>query len=211
MIAACNLPPPDKHAAVSRSLNGSVRSILPHPLNMRAVHVAGEEFAVELPSVPSAVRRAGVSPLTESFEGTRDHARQMLLSYLKGTASYYLSEVKEDLLRRELKKAGLANFRSKKAQGIRDARLAGTEYNLLHLAFRYRGKANYRDAVFLAYGAQHLADGGEFVCDLATVARFVTIVAMVYVRARVGPATFQAFADDMKANFGEYASFRAFP
>jgi hypothetical protein len=210
MLAAYDTPGPEKHTATANAVNGGVRRLLPHPLNMRAMHLKNEKFQPELPSVGST-KAAGTSALTEAFDGTRPHAQQMLLSYMSGTADFYVGKVKESLLGHDLKKLKLADFRTKVAQEIRNKRLSRCEYNFLHVAFRYRGKANYRDAVFLAYGRQQLADGGDFATDLAHVARFVLIVALVYVKRRVGDDTFDKFTKDLGANFRGYKILRNFP
>lgn len=211
IVAACNNPAPETHAAVASALKGQLRAILPHPLNMRAVHVAGEKFTPELPHYPGTKPKPAENPLAEKFKESRDHAQRMLLAYLNGSAGFYVSELKAKLLAGPLAKKGVANFRSKAARQLRDEKLAGKEYNFLHLAFRYRGKANYRDAVFLAYGSQHLEDGGEFVSNMAQVARFTTMCAMVYVWKRVGDHTMKAFLADLKQRFHGYNTFRSYP
>jgi hypothetical protein len=176
---------------------------------MRVAWSGKETFAPTLPTVPVLPRAAGkASPLTERFDGTRGHAQAMLLSYLRGTGEYYYAQVKRELLDKDLRKLKLPNFRSKAAQEVRDKRMAGREYNFLHLAFRYRGKANYRDSLFLAYGAAQLLDAKPFFADLATVARFAAGCALAYIERRM-PSDHAAFRADLTANFAGVREFGA--
>lgn len=189
---------------VADALNGQIRQRLPHPLNMHAVWERHEEFRPELPTVPTARPREGIpNPLTEDYDGTERHAQEMLLAYLRGTARFYVKRIKAELLESDaFRKAGLTSFHRQAAKDLRDARLRRKEYNLLHLAFRYRGKSNYRDAIFLAYGQGRLTDARSYVVDLATSARFVTFCALAYIQQRVGAAVFQRFSNDLQENFG---------
>lgn len=72
--------------------------------------------------------------------------------------------------------------------------------NFLVQAFRYRGKANYRDSIYLSYGADRTGTITSFVSDLSIVAeRFLTMAAR-YVARRVERGTWQQFAADMDEN-----------
>jgi hypothetical protein len=125
----------------------------------------------------------------------------MLLAYLRGTATYYTEGVKAALLAsRDFRVNGWRDFRGREARRARDARLQQKIYNFLHVAFRYRGKSNYRDAIFLSYGAQRLEVGRPFIADLAYTARFTTICALAYVEMRA-PADYQRFREDLAQTF----------
>lgn len=67
----------------------------------------------------------------------------MLLQYLLGTAGHYAERTKKQL---SLQFPG--GFKSAAARAARDGRLEKA-LGLIHCAFRYRGKANYRDALYL--------------------------------------------------------------
>ena len=210
ILSATDQPAPETHAKVANVVNAQIRPRLPHPLDMHAIWVRNEEFEPKFPCYPSLQLRGGSpSPLTETFDGSRKHAQQMLLSYLRGTAGYYLFDIKASMLASaDFKRAGLTSFRTKEARSLRDHRLGGREFNFLHLAFRYRGKANYRDAVYLAYGDGQLAEGQPLAHRLANVARFVTLCALAYVERRAGDHLYNQFRTDLKANFRGAEEFR---
>jgi hypothetical protein len=66
-------------------------------------------------------------------------------------------------------------------------------------ASRYRGKANYRDAIYLAYGRSvpRMLDG--FIDDLATALGGFAAMAASYVSRRIGQGTWMAFLGDLEA------------
>ena len=82
---------------------------------------------------------------------------------------------------------------------MRDAWYAKRGIAFLHQAARYRGKANYRDAIYLAYGKSvpKLVDG--FIGDLAKVLRGFTAMAAGYASMRMGHDLWSAFVDDLEA------------
>jgi hypothetical protein len=69
------------------------------------------------------------------------------VSYLKGTADH----LREDREREIKRKNRLPDFRKKDAREVRDRGLAERGVCFLHQAFRLRGKANYRDAIYMSY------------------------------------------------------------
>lgn len=83
-------------------------------------------------------------------------ATGVCLSYLKGTADHE-REAAEDRVKsfRQIRDLGVDKFRTKAARQVRDKYLDGKVICFLNQAFRYRGKANYRDALYLGYGTKH--------------------------------------------------------
>ena len=76
-----------------------------------------------------------------------------LFSYLKGTAEFEREKMENRILNmNEFKALGVNNFRTKKARKYRDNKLSKITINFLTQSFRYRGKANYRDSIYLSYG-----------------------------------------------------------
>jgi len=67
-------------------------------------------------------------------------------------------------------------------------------------AFRYRGKANYRDAIYISYGARELVERNELVGSLASSARFAFLNALAFICYRVGSKTTKDFLSDISAN-----------
>lgn len=110
-----------------------------------------------------------------------------------GTADWKAKEIK-DRLKREKK---IDNFRTTANKEIRDKQLPD-EINYLNCTFRYRGKANYRDSIFLAYGEKHSWLDAQFVDNLRTVATFCSICALEYVHKRLGIDTTLQFLKDIE-------------
>jgi hypothetical protein len=195
MLAAIGQPPSDTHAAVEKAFANSLADKLPHPLNMLATYQSGEDYAVDLPTHTSASY-----DLTRRFEERPDVARGMLVQYLSGTADFYTKATKAKLARGHR----LSSFRTAEAKGIRDAALA-RKIAFMHAAFRYRGKANYRDVIYLTYGTQ-ARDVKGYLRDLATVAQFTFICAYECVRRRVGATAMSAFEADVVTNLRDFAT-----
>jgi hypothetical protein len=183
------------HNQMIKSLIGNdIRPKLPHPFNMVAHHSSAEEYDVTLPNYTNAKKYK----LAQNFDYTRPTAQGMLLSYLSGTASWQVEKVKEKLLKNRNFQFG--NFRSNGARKIRDKCLP-PEVNFLNCAFRYRGKANYRDSMFLAYGHDDMRLDPEFISDLINSSRFAFICGLVYAESRIGIRNVNDFLEDVNRNF----------
>ncbi|MGE0526860.1 MAG: hypothetical protein AB7P49_07350 [Bdellovibrionales bacterium] len=164
---------------------------MPHPLNMIADWQDRENYLCQLPTY----NHSTVYDLTRTFEPDATKCRGMIVQYLKGTTGFELDKVK-DRLRREHR---IQDFRSAANRERRD-RAAPRKVNFLHCAFRYRGKANYRDAIFLAYGDADARFDGRFISALHTFARFANLVAFAYLKVRVPGDHWQRFRADIDEN-----------
>jgi hypothetical protein len=118
------------------------------------------------------------------------------MSYLSGTREYREWQICEGL-QGELQQRGLTNFRTAAARELRDARLRGKALGFLHEAFRYRGKANYRDALFLTYGSSIGATTHGFIEDLEIVLNAFIVMAGAFCAHRITPSLWQAFLADL--------------
>lgn len=124
-----------------------------------------------------------------------------VLSYLKGTAEYVKWQTEEEVKNsRAFRELGVENFRTVAARAIRDDYLRRESVNFLVQAFRYRGKANYRDSIYLSYGADRTGIIASFVSDLSRVAECFLAMAAHYVARRTERGTWLHFADDMDQN-----------
>lgn len=159
----------DNHASIYRAYASNLSDQMPHPLNMKATHLKNEQYQPILPKYESA----NSFSLTKSFPEERNAAKGMLIEYLSGTAKYYSWLTKENIL----KKSRFENFMSKEAKQERDKKLQ-KKVGFMHCAFRYRGKANYRDAIYLTYGKTSPNETKDFLRDLKIVARFLFITAL---------------------------------
>ena len=66
--------------------------------------------------------------------------------------------------------------------------------------YRYRGKANYRDSVFLSYGNDRSEELKQFILDLDTVATAFMKMASTYAKARVHKSDWDSFVADLETN-----------
>ncbi len=199
MAVAAGTVPRDTHSNTIDAFGGNLLDRMPHPLNMEARWVKNEEFDCRLPGYPEATR--GDQKLTGTFSATRSEARGNLLAYLNGEAGRQVEDVKERLLNVLRKEhPGLKDFRTKAAREARDQKLQKTVVNFMDCAFRYRGKANYRDAIYLTYGSQPLAERDELAAALVTSAQFAVLCALAFVRRRVGAKDARNFVEDVARN-----------
>lgn len=121
-----------------------------------------------------------------------------ILSYLQGTAKYKKEQGEEEIKKsKEFKELGVTDFRKKLARELRDKKLEKGMVNFLVQAFRYRGKAHYRDSVFLSYGDDRNEELKQFVHDLETVATAFLKMTSKYVQARVKEKDWNIFISDL--------------
>lgn len=119
--------------------------------------------------------------------------------YLSGTADWEQWNVRERLIEhRDYKALGVDSFRSSAARSLRDSWYSRRSISFLHQASRYRGKANYRDAIYLAYGKSvpKLLEG--FIDDLLAVLIGFSGMAAAYASARMGTELWTAFLNDLE-------------
>jgi hypothetical protein len=118
--------------------------------------------------------------------------------YLSGTAGWERWNVDERVRETSAFKAlGVAGFRTKEAREMRDAAYAKRGIAFLHQASRYRGKANYRDAIYLAYGNSVPAQLSGFVDDALVVLKAFAAMAGGYCSMRMGRTRWNEFVDDL--------------
>lgn len=131
---------------------------------------------------PSAVEEAW-GCCAEYLSGTAGWERWNIDERVRGTAAF-----------RELE---VSDFRTKAARQLRDEAYARRGIGFLHQASRYRGKANYRDAIFLAYGMSVPTQLSGFVDDLLHVLKGFSAMAGAYCSLRVGKTAWTEFVDDV--------------
>jgi len=132
---------------------------------------------------------------------SKEMASGAIISYLKGTARFE-REKAENRVRnsREFRELGVNNFRKKVARELRDSKLSNSGVNFLVQAFRYRGKANYRDSIFLSYGDDNSEKINSFCGDLMRVSLAFQRMASVYLSKRVERGTWDLFIEDLELN-----------
>ena len=150
MVAAASGGDPQTHAKSARIFHSDIiergRAIYPFDLNVNGLAPLSVEGQI-------AALRDGNQFDLNTRPTTDAHAHGALCSYLKGTCEYRQLEVEGSVRKsREFRDLGVDNFRTRAARELRDVALNRESVNFLVQAFRYRGKVNYRDAIYLSYG-----------------------------------------------------------
>lgn len=196
MIAAGDGSFPETHAATAQQWDRQFATsglALP-PFGDRLSSLRNDVVEQEL----SPVRSRGKHSLTVTPTNL-EQAWGCLAEYLAGTAKWEQWNIQERVREtKDYKALGTDSFRTGAARGLRDAAFARRGIAFLHEASRYRGKANYRDAIYLAYGRSvpRLLDG--FIDDLATALAGFAAMAAGYVSKRIGRDAWTAFIDDLE-------------
>lgn len=170
-----------------------------------ANRLAMPPFADCLSSVLPAVADVELMPMRArgrhslvNTPSTPQEAWGCCAEYLSGTASWERWNVEERVRGTSaFKLLGVTDFRKKAARELRDAAYGRRGIAFLHQASRYRGKANYRDAIFLGYGTSVSSHLSGFVDDLLTVLQAFAAMSAGYCSLRVGMAAWQEFVDDL--------------
>jgi len=137
----------------------------------------------------------------DNYPNDMEEAKGAIISYLNGTAGYKKWQIEEEIKKsKEFKKLEVDNFRKKIARELRDKKLEKGIVNFLVQAFRYRGKAHYRDSVFLSYGDDRTDDLKQFNKDLEIVAKAFLKMASRYVQMRVKEKDWDIFLSDLDSN-----------
>lgn len=194
MIASQDGSFQDNHGETANSWDHhfSRRSFVPSPFNYRVTTLVKKDFEAEI----EALRGANTFNLNnEPLDANQ--AFGACMSYLQGSANWRREYFEDEVKRRELVKAGLNNFRTKEAQQIRDSRLKGKSYGFVHQAFRYRGKANYREALFITYGHHVEPMLDRFHSDLFIVLEGYLCMAGAFCARRIGKDLWNGFHDDL--------------
>lgn len=196
MIAAGDGGFPETHAATAQQWDRqfATTGLAMPPFSDRISSLASAMVDVEL----TPIRARGEHSLTMVPTNT-DQAWGCVAEYIAGTAKWEQWNIQERVRdTREFKALGTDSFRTSAARTLRDAAFAKRGIAFLHQASRYRGKANYRDAIYLAYGRSVPRLLATFVDDLAVVLEGFAAMAAAYVSRRMGRDLWIAFMDDLE-------------
>lgn len=121
------------------------------------------------------------------------------LSYFKGTCDW-IKESTEEELKKEKK---ILNFRSKENRTIRDNKLQRKTCSFYDLAFRFRGKAHYRDSIYLCLlESKNYNISKQFLENCFLVAKKISIVNYKILKKRIGNnlVIFENFIKEAKSH-----------
>lgn len=196
MVAAASGANPDTHASTAKVWQSDIvqsnLTVKPFSLFLSSLVIADVEKKIQI------YRGANQHDLNV-YPQNKEEAWGCVVSYLNGTADYEKCRI-EDRVRssREFAKLGVADFRKKVAIELRDRHLSKGFVNFIVQSFRYRGKANYRDSIFLSYGDDRSELIDAFTVDLVRVAYKFLRMTSCYVSRRVERGTWDSFLRDLE-------------
>jgi len=200
MLAISGQTVPEEHQKTARVwlnqlVTGPAKALVPYPFDLHLTTLVKT-------NVDEWCNQAGrgTNHSLNIAPATVDQAHDAHLSYLKGTAGFYREQVEDGVREsRDFKNAGYKDFRTKAARELRDEALQKRGVGFLDMAFRYRGKANYRDAIFLCYGSYGV-DMNRFIADTYAVADAYHQMAQTWVSMRIPKDDWSHLLDDLGKN-----------
>lgn len=195
MLAASDGSFAETHAATARQWDRQLvisKSVMP-PFDDRVSSLVGDTVKADL----RKPRSRGTGSLTVT-PTTLSNAWGCHAQYLSGTANWETCNIEQRVKNyKNFKELDVDNFRTKAARNIRDNALEKQSICFLHQASRYRGKANYRDAIYLAYGKNVPTLADTFIDDLTKVLTAFSSMAAAYCFMRMGSSKWKEFIDDL--------------
>ena len=198
MVLASSGSTQETHAATAKVWQADIteKNLIPYPFNLHLTSLVSKTMTLEI----DAYRKDNVYDLNQRADNN-EIAHGGLVSYLKGTHGYKKWEAEERIkTSRGFKALGVDNFRTKVARELRDNILEKGQVNFLTQAFRFRGKANYRDSIFLSYGSDQEDTIEQFVTDLLDASKGFIRSAAYYSSKRVERGTWDEFINDIEEN-----------
>ena len=188
----------EDHAGTARVWDNviAMRGLAMGPFGWRVSSLLEAVFGPEVD-----VYRAGSTGNLQVEPTTVAEAQGAAAGYLSGSAKWYAWRTTEEVRRsREFRNLNVQNFRTRAARELRDAKLQTRYVGFIHQASRYRGKANYREALFLAYGKNIEVTLAGFVEDQTTVLRAFLAMAGAFASRKLGRTLWDEFIADIEAN-----------
>jgi hypothetical protein len=196
MIAAADGSFPDNHTATAQQWSRQF------PANGLGIAPFGDYLSNLLEETTKnelgPIRSRGTHSLV-STPTSIEQAWGCCAEYLSGTADWERWNIRERAVdSKEFKNLGVDSFRTGAARKLRDGRYEKRGIAFLHQASRYRGKANYRDAIYLGYGKSvpKLVDG--LIHDLRIVLSAFSAMAAAYASVRMGREQWASFLEDLE-------------
>ena len=187
----------EDHAGTARLWDEQIasRGLAMVPFSWRVSSLVENTYKAEI----DALRNGGIGKL-QMRPVTKDDALGAAAGYLSGSAKWYAWKTEEDLKgNRAFKDLGVDNFRSKAARMLRDEWFKRRPIGFVHQAARYRGKANYREALFLAYGSSTETILSGYVEDMHAVLKAFLAMAGAFARRKLGKDLWSEFVADVDA------------
>jgi len=198
MVAAQDGSVQDNHTKTANSWDRQFveRQIVLHPFELRVSTLVKKDAEIEI----DIIRRSKKSNLIHKPLTVED-AHQAICGYLSGTRKWWAWRLEEQVKKsQEYRDLGVDDFRKKVAQNLRDKRLQKQSISFAHQAIRFRGKANYREALYLAHGLSVENTIAGFVSDMGDLLEAFTAMAGAFCFARLGNDLRDGFLNDLERN-----------
>jgi hypothetical protein len=198
MTAAQNGSFQEDHAGTANMWDRDIaaRGLAMEPFSWRVSSLLEATYSFEVRAYGGSSKGALSSPPNSVSAATA-----AAVSYLSGSANWYAWKATEDVRKSsDFKKLSVTDFRTKAARQLKDARLSQRSVGFVHQASRYRGKANYREALFLAYGKSTETILKDFVAEQASVLRAFLAMAGAFSSRKLGKVLWDEFVVDVDAN-----------
>ena len=132
---------------------------------------------------------------------TPEQAKGSYFSFLNGTAEQsVIKKLSKKDLDKILAKHNAKTFNNKEAAKERDASLGNGFVGFPHVAYRFRRKAHYRDALYLGYENKDEAKMNQFLEDLELISYTYIRMASYHLKARFGEDDWLSFLEDLEEN-----------
>ncbi len=198
MLAAASASDPQTHSKTARVWQSD---IVNHGLAVEPFSYSLQDLTPQAVDMKIRALRGHNPYDLNTRPANLEQAQGAVISYLKGTAEYQREEIEAEVRNsKEFKQLRVDNFRTRAARELRDRSLSNGLVNFMVQAFRYRGKANYRDSIYLSYGDDKSAYVSTFISDMAIVATKFSTMACHYISRRTERGTWQSFITDIEAN-----------
>ncbi|WP_316901005.1 hypothetical protein [Pseudodesulfovibrio indicus] len=195
MIAAQDGSSHETHAKTAQVWGSQIASTgkIPSPFNYVVTTLVKTDYEAEISEM-----RAGNSHDINTVPTNTEQAKGALLAYLKGSAKWHREKAESEIMKSaDFRALGVTNFRTNSARSLRDSRLRNKSINLLHQAIRYRGKANYRDSLYLSYGNDYTSRINTLVEDLHITLTWFLKAAWLFSAKRTQHETWGQFKQDL--------------
>ncbi len=185
------------------------KNLLLPPFDKYLSTIKKKAAQIELDSMGNSAGRS----IATQMPVNRTAADAICIAYLSGTAEWQREKIKDDIRDKCKDSNGqkIKNFLGKEAQTISDKRFAKKKINFLHQAIRFRGKANYRDSLYLGYSSiSNIMPGNSvygdkpkgrmlpYIKDLNIVLKAFTCLAGAYCARRLKKDEWNLFFDNIE-------------
>ncbi len=185
----------EEHRKTARIWHAGIvtKDLAPGPFGLHLDTLVRSEVKARL----AVLREGSMFALVES-PANYSEAWGAACAYVSGTADYEQKRIETRVRATpEFRNLSVESFQKKSARELRDRAFAREHVNFLVQAFRYRGKANYRDSIYLSYGPNREDGIRQFLVDLAVVGAAFLRMASSYASRRVERGVWARFDADL--------------